>query len=479
MKTNINNSYIKFLLIVVFCLSLSSCEKYLDDTELPADRIAAVDVYDSDNTVSTVITGVFLTMNSSGPFNGSAGYSLGLYTDELRNIAANPGIEPYFKNAIQSGQSLNWGDLYKKLFTINTAIDGINNSKGNLSYKSQWLGECYFLRAYCYYYLLNYYGDVPLVLTNDYSINNKLARASQGEVYQQVIADLKQAQNLLGTDYKNGYGQTTSNRFRPNRAVATALLARIYLYTKDWANAELSATELIADPNYSLQPLGQVFLANSKETILALATNSPKAAYEYSIYNGGMPAILSPAKLPASFSVFASINAPLLSSFESGDGRFTSWIRTSTLPATGTTPATVYYFPDKYKSSANNAEYEVLIRLAELYLIRAEARAMLNKSTAVDDINAVRTRAGLLGIPSGSNQAILLAAIAKERQTELFTECGHRFFDLKRTGAIDAVMNIVAPLKPTTWASYMALFPLPPNDLLQDPNLKPNPGYLQ
>ena len=192
-----------------------------------------------------------------------------------------------------------------------------------------------------------------------------------------------------------------------------------------------------------------------------------------------MPAVLSPAKLPASFRVFACINNPLLNSFESGDGRLTNWIRSSTLPASGTAPQTVYYFPDKYKSSANNAEYEVLIRLAEIYLIRAEARAMLNKSSAAEDVNVVRSRAGLSGIPAASNQVTLLAAIAKERQTELFTEAGHRFFDLKRTGTLDAVMNVVAPLKPTTWASYMALFPIPPADLLQDPNLKPNPGYLQ
>ena len=479
MKSNINNNHIKFLLLIILCLSLGSCEKYLNDTQLPADRIAAVDVYDSDNTVSTVISGLFISMNSSAPFNGSTGYTLGLYTDELRNIAANVGIEPYFKNAVQSGQSLIWSDLYRKLFIVNTAIDGINNSKGNLAYKSQWLGECYFLRAYYYYYLINYYGDVPLALTNDYTVNNRLSRAPQAEVYQQIVADLKLAQSLLSNDYKNGYGQTTTNRFRPNKAVATALLARIYLYTRDWANAELASTQIIADPNYTLLPLSQVFLANSKETILALATNSPKATLEYAIFNGGMPAVLSPAKLPASFSVFACINSPLLNSFESGDGRLANWIRISTLPAAGTSPATVYYFPDKYKSSANNAEYEVLIRLAELYLIRAEARAMLDKGTAVDDLNAIRLRAGLTGIPSGSNRATILAAIAKERQTELFTEAGHRFFDLKRTGTLDAVMNVVAPLKPTTWASYMALFPIPPADLLQDPNLKPNPGYLQ
>lgn len=473
-------SFSKYLLAA--SITLSSCESYLDGTQLPANTIAAVDVYASDNTVSTVVTGVYLTMNTSGPFQGSAsgniGYTMGLYTDELRSLLTGNFADVFYKNAIQSGQSGNWADLYKKLFTINTAIDGISTSKGNLVYKDQWLGECYFLRAYFYYYLVNIYGAVPLALTNDYATNNRLSRAPEADVYKQIIADLKMAQSILTTEYKNGYGITTTNRFRPNKAVATAMLARVYLYAKDWANAEAQATEVINNTNYGTVPLNQVFLANSKETIWALATNSPKFTNEYAFYNNGMPATITPPQTPASSSVFVALSSNLLNTFEVGDERLNNWVRTSTVAASGTNPATVYRFPGKYKSSATNAEYQIMLRLAEQYLIRAEARAMQNKSNAVDDLNAVRLRAGLQGLPAGT-QATLLTAINKERQTELFTECGHRFFDLKRTGTIDAVMATVAPTKPTTWVSYMAYWPIPPGDLLQNPNLAPNPGYLQ
>lgn len=471
----------KYLLAI--CLTMSSCESYLDGTQLPANTIAAVDVYASDNTTSTVVTGVYLTMNNSGPFQGSAsgniGYTMGLYTDELRSLLSGNFADVFYKNAIQSGQSGNWSDLYKKIFTVNTAIDGINTSKGTLVYKNQWLGECYFLRAYFYYYLVNIYGPVPLALTNDYTINNRLPRAPEADVYKQIIADLKMAQSLLSDEYKNGYGITTTNRFRPNKAVATAMLARAYLYAKDWENAEAQATAIISNTNYSMLPLNQVFLANSKETIWALATNSPKVTYEYAFYNNGMPAIITPPQSPASSQVYVSLSNFLINAFEPGDGRFTNWVRTSTVAASGTNPATVYYFPGKFRSSATNAEYQIMLRLAEQYLIRAEARAMQNKSNAADDLNAVRLRAGLQGLPAGTQQATLLTAINKERQTELFSECGHRFFDLKRTGAIDAVMATVAPAKLTTWQPYMAYWPIPPGDLLQNPNLTPNPGYLQ
>lgn len=473
-------SFSKYLLAIT--LSLSSCESYLDGTQLPANTIAAVDVYASDNTVSTVVTGVYLTMNTSGPFQGSAsgniGYTMGLYTDELRSLLSGNFADVFYKNAIQSGQNGNWPDLYKKLFTINTAIEGISTSKGNLVNKDQWLGECYFLRAYFYYYLVNIYGAVPLALTNDYTTNNKLSRAPEADVYKQIIADLKLAQSLLSNEYKNGYGITTNNRFRPNKAVATAMLARAYLYAKDWANAEAQATEVISNTNYDIIPLNQVFLANSKETIWALATNSAKATNEYAFYNNGMPATITPPQTPGSSSVFVALSTILLNTFEAGDERLNNWVRTSTVAASGTNPAIVYRFPAKFRSSATNAEYQVMLRLAEQYLIRAEARAMQNKTNAVDDLNVVRLRAGLQGLPAGT-QATLLTAINKERQTELFTECGHRFFDLKRTGTIDAAMATVAPTKPTTWQGYMAYWPLPPGDLLQNPNLAPNPGYIQ
>lgn len=458
---------------------LSSCEKYLDGTQLPANTIAATDVYSSDNMVSTVVTGVYLTMNNSGAFAGSAnaniGYTMSLYTDELRALVSGNFADVFYKNAIQSGQSGHWSDMYKKLFTINTAIEGISTSKGKLAYKDQWLGECYFLRAYFYCYLVNIYGPVPLALTNDYAVNNRLFRAPEADVYKQIIADLKIAQSLLSNEYRNGYGINTNNRLRPNKAAATALLARAYLYAKEWANAEAQATELINNTNYDMAPLSGVFLANSKETIWALAPSSPKPAYEYAFYNNGMPATITPPQGPNSSFVYAALSNHLINAFEPGDARFTEWVRTSTV---ATNPETVYRFPAKFKSPANNAEYQVMLRLAEQYLIRAEARAMQNKSNAADDVNAVRLRAGLEELPAGS-QASLLAAIMKERQTELFTEGGHRFFDLKRTGAIDGVMAAVAPTKPTTWKSYMAYWPIPPNDLLQNPNLEPNPGYLQ
>lgn len=473
--------YTAIVMVAVAALN-SGCEKYLVNTEFPANTIDGSSVYESDYTTSAVLTSVLITMSESGPFNFTAGgnfsFTSGLYTDELKSLKVGEFPDMYYKNAIQSGESPHWSALYSKVFVINAAIEGIEESKANLVNRNQWLGEAYFLRAFSYFYLTNIYGDVPLALTTDFRKNNTLSRAPQSAVYQQIISDLKQAQTLLGDDYRDGYGAPSNNRVRPNKAVATALLARVYLYTKDWANAEAQATEVISDAKYKLVLLEQVFLTSSAETIMALAPNSPQVAPGYNFYNKGMPVEIRSTQNPASFGVFAELSEWMLNKFEANDARYSSWVRSSTVLESATAPARTYYFPNKYKSSANNAEYDVLFRLAEQYLIRAEARAMQNKDGAAADLNAVRTRAGLSNA-TATGQQELLDAITKERQTELFTEGGHRFFDLKRTGTIDAVMNIVAPTKPTTWQSYMALWPLPPSDLAQNPNLTPNPGYLK
>jgi hypothetical protein len=166
-----------------------------------------------------------------------------------------------------------------------------------------------------------------------------------------------------------------------------------------------------------------------------------------------------------------------VNAFEPGDLRLSNWVREVSL--TGGPSAVTYYFPAKYTAPAASDENEITLRLAEVYLIRAEARAQLSDITgAQSDLDMVRTRAGLSNT-TATDAAGLLDAILRERRVELFTEGASRFFDLKRTGTIDPVMTAFAPTKirVATWSHFMQLFPIPLNDLIQDPNLTPNPGY--
>jgi hypothetical protein len=324
-----------------------------------------------------------------------------------------------------------------------------------------------------YYYLVNTYGDVAMPLTSDYTVNSLLGRTPKADVYKQIVADLKEAQGLLGTNYVDFNGNPATDRARPNKAAATALLARVYLYLGDWVNAEAQASAVIANATYAIEAPANVFLANSKETIWALLPTKGMGFVlkEVEAYQ------VTPGNTPTASGVGVILSPQLLGSFEPNDARFTNWVGVST----SGTPAINYYFANKYKTKIATAVVEALnvLRLSEQYLIRAEARAQQNNlSGAISDINVVRTRATLPGTTAAS-QTDILAAVMQERRIEFFTEMGHRFFDLKRTGQLDGVMSVVSPQKGSNWASYMQYWPIPTSETLRDPNLKQTPGYQQ
>lgn len=166
-----------------------------------------------------------------------------------------------------------------------------------------------------------------------------------------------------------------------------------------------------------------------------------------------------------------SLSSELCASFEAGDQRRTHWIR----PITD--GITTWYHAYKYKqdnSSTASTEYSVMLRLAEQYLIRAEARAMQGDLIgAKEDLNIVRNTAGL-GNTTALTSAEIVDAITNERRFEFFTETGMRFFDLQRTGKLDSTLSIVK----SGWNSTDQFWPVPQSELLINPNLAPqNAGY--
>jgi len=198
-------------------------------------------------------------------------------------------------------------------------------------------------------------------------------------------------------------------------------------------SAEMQASGVINNTAlYGTSSLNQVFLKNSQEAIwqvqpVNIGWNTPDAQ----IF------ILSPASPMTGTLNPVYLSPQILAAFEPGDRRRTNWIDSVT--ANGI----IYYYPYKYKSATFNApvtEYEMILRLGEQYLIRAEARARQNNIPGAQaDLNLIRTRAGLSST-TANDQSALLAVIGHERQAELFTEWGHRWLDLKRSGEIDAVI---------------------------------------
>jgi hypothetical protein len=337
------------------------------------------------------------------------------------------------------------------------------------------------MRAFCYFYLVNLYGDVPLVLATDYKQNALLARTGKDQVYQQIISDLKDAQNLLSDKYLDGSLTAysgTPEKVRPTKWAATALLARTYLYTEKWTDAEAQATSVINNSTaFSLDTLNGVFLKNSKEAIWQL---QPIRNGVYSnTQEGAFFKLPSTGPNTTQYPVYLSNN--LLNSFEPNDQRRSKWVDSVVVSISGV--PTAFYYPSKYKIGQVNtavAEYSMVLRLAEQYLIRAEARANVagtGLGGAIADLSSIRTRAGLSVYNGPANKDSVLNAIYHERQVELFTEWGHHWLDLKRTGKVDAVMSTVTPQKGGTWETTDQLYPISSTELQRNPNLTQNSGY--
>jgi hypothetical protein len=481
----------QILLSLVIIFFAVSCKK-LVTVDAPSTSLTAVNVYNNDATAASVLTGIYAYMGSGGLYTGSNGISMsaGLSADELTLSAGafSGRNQQLYQNNLSATNNISpsyWQDYYQQLLTVNSAIEGLTASNSLTSaVRKQLLGEAYFLRAFFHFYLVNFYGNVALMTSSDWRVNAVASRRSKAEVYQQIISDLIQAENLLTNEYVMGNALTpyklgNEERIRPTKWAAAALLARVYLYYGDltsdasnYVNAEVQATLVINNNTlFLLNTLDQAFSVYNSEAIWQIQ-------YVNSSYNTeGYHFILTEEP---SYDRPTYISDFLLNSFEPSDKRKTEWINNYN---DGTT---TYYYPFKYRQQTdpNNSEYLMVLRLAEQYLIRAEARTKQNKiSNAITDLDKIRARAELplLAITDpGIAQSALLDTIFHERQVELFTEWGHRWFDLKRSGKIDAVMTNVLAVKRLgfTWNSNWQLYPLEQGEINLNPNLAPNnPGY--
>ncbi|MET1056281.1 MAG: RagB/SusD family nutrient uptake outer membrane protein [Pedobacter sp.] len=467
MKIKYNLTKVLLICIGSMGVIFTSCKKSLE-LDAPLNKIDASTAYTTDATATAAI-GALYNYGIYGIFNTwLANLSLlgGISSDELHfSYTTTPAISEFENNLITPANGTNgtfWGSAYAELLVANAAITGITASNTlTPSVKSQLLGEAKFFRAFVNFYLVNYYGGVPLT-GSDPLTSATLPRSTSAQVYASIISDLKEAQTLLPVAYVG------TLKSRINQHAVTALLARVYLYQKDYVNAEAMATAVIGSGTYTLATTNSVFVNTSTETILQFATY-----YGYSaVATSYRTAIATATTVPPNYTLTTSV----VNSFDAGDNRKINWVDS-------TVSGTKFYRINKYKlytaatAGAGN-EFNVILRLAEQYLIRAEARAQQNNlSGAASDVNVIRTRAGLanLSTTATATQTSILAAIAKERKVELFGELGHRWFDLLRTGQANTVLSVI---KPTTWnASRSVLFPIPDQQVQQNPALTQNPGY--
>ncbi|KRT15930.1 hypothetical protein ASU31_10490 [Pedobacter ginsenosidimutans] len=453
------------------------CKKLIS-IDYPVNKYTSEQVFSSTSAAVTAMTGVYANFRTM-----QKNINSGLMADEikLRQVSQS---DVYYINAVTSVDQLNqarWGQLYSSyIYSVNSIIEGITESNSIPEDKKKvLLGEAKFIRGYCYFYLVNLYGDVPLVLTTNFKTNANIKRSSKADVYNQILIDLKEAKANLSPEFlSTDLTTATTERLRPNRGAATALLARVYLYLGMWDQAETEATAVIGDnAHYELlNDLNDVFVKNNREAVWQLqpekqidgSTNTVDGQ-SFIPRDGGEPQF--------------SVSDFLMNAFENNDLRKQKWLSTITY---GNEQIPIFY---KYKIGSSNAggiqdqqEYVMVIRFAELFLIRAEARVhkglLIGANSAESDLNTIRNRAGLLNTTANSSET-MLDAIFHERQVELFTEGEQRWLDLKRSGKINEIMTSICQAKGGNWLSYKALMPIPSSEFLLNPSLRghQNPGY--
>lgn len=460
------------VVLPILCIG-AGCKKLVSIVPPQNDATTAT-VFSTDALAVAAVAGIYSNLINNGyVFSANASTIMGgLSSDELEFFdRTDVSAIQLQNNTLLSNNSYVysaiWAPCYSTIYGCNAVIEGLNEYSGvDDSTKTELLGEVRFIRALAYFYATNFFGKIPLVLSTNWQVTRTYSNSPTQAIYQQIISDLLFAQQVLPTDYSVANGERT----RANKWAATALLARVHLYQSDWADAFTQANAVIGNSQYAIiDSLDQVFNANSPEAIFQLqpATNSTDYTPE------GVFLVPDPPLAP-----YATLTPGLLNAFEQGDNRRNEWV--DSIYFNGT----MYYTPFKYNIGRLQAQFNVpfpqyymVLRLAEQYLIRAEAEANgagNGLSAAILDLDVIRNRAGLDSLSDGLSQSQVLQAIVQERRIELFAEWGHRWFDLKRTGDATTVLSAE---KNISVDGNALLYPIPQLELIADPSLQQNPGY--
>lgn len=470
-----NRIVLPFMIVLLFMLPFVGCRKIINIQ--PITEVDGSMLYADDQTAVSAVVGLenrFMT--SISMFNGHLSRYLSLYGDDLKRISKLASDSLFYNHLLSADNEQVaefWNSGYSYIYHCNAILSSLKHSgKITSATKKQLEGETKFIRSLVYFHMVNLFDSIPLVLVTDPHVTRQLSRAAPAAIYAQLVEDLKDAQTLLSDAYPDN-PLLFAPRTRVNKGAAAALLAKVYLYMHDYTHAVAQSTWVIDCGQYVLEAdLNKVFLKNSTETIFALHPS----INNYNTAEGRLFGVH-----PTTFKAAFEITSALWNSFEAADQRAVKWITSVTMSGKK------YKIPYKYKvyEAAAITEYNVLFRLAEMYLIRAEANAALGRPIeAIHDLNTIRTRAHATLLLSSLTGASLKDTIEAENRREYFTESGHRWLDLRRWKSNNAgaphkrrADDVMEEINPQHWASYKIHFPIPGDELLKSKFLTQNPGY--
>lgn len=444
-----------YISIFTILFTFVSCNDLLNPT--PVDRIIDDQVLTDANSARVVLTSAYRDLANLGAPKIIAG---DLTADNLIHngtFTLYREISSKDMSASNGSSSALWGVIYSMSYIASFLYEGLPEIDISQLEFNELTATASFLRAYAYFVGAYTFGGIPIVTSTIVEDNRQIPRATFEETLDFVESELLYALDKLPEESFNS-GEVTNGAVK-------ALLARFYLYKENWSDAEKYATDVIEGNGTKEYILEEDFenavVDFSTESILEIvysANDNPGTSTSFSINNlfVGRREII-----PSSEMVLALQN-------DGGDRQVIIEFDGTNARGSDNGWTIVRYGP------FDNIQ---LFRLAEMYIIRAEARTQQNKISGVNsaesDINVIRERAGVPLI-QGSSQNQMLLVIENERRMELCFE-GHRWYDLIRTGRAKTVMDEFT----SNWTDKDELWPIPLREITNNPSLKDaqNPGY--
>lgn len=458
---------------------VSSCEDELDIRS--EDDVSPEIALSTPTTIEGLINGLYSQAQAADAFNGTPQVTAEFQADNAAFLGSFPTLRAILDYDTQADNT----SINAIWFQNSDVIEASNFIINNLpevelvdlseDVKNQYIGEARFLRALTMFNMSKYFGQpyqfadgeslsIPIILEDfrGEGVEDFLGpRNTLNEVYAQIADDLDFAMANL----PESYASNAETRGRATSGAAKALLARLELYRENYTLAAELATEVIDSPLYTLAT-GYDFYGSAltSEDIFAIINSAidGQGAIGYSDLTN--PAPEGRGDAPFSDNLIAAYEE------EAGDLRFSELTQIGT-DASGDTTAV---FTTKFDEAAGNSDNARVIRITEMYLIRAEANLQAGTTigaTPLSDINTLRNRAGLDDLA-----AVTIDDILRERRKELAFEEGHRRIDLlrnERSLRREGMENVAQ----SEFGAPLTIFPIPTRELDLNPALEQNPGY--
>jgi len=436
-----------YIILLILGFGLSSCEEYLQQE--PVDQIGDANVVEDLASLEALILGAYSSLQTTGQYSELIIFMPGILSDEIVFTGTFPTKQDMSVNNVTAENVTMrgvWSAPYTSIFIANTVIErAANATDATQAEIDERVAEAKFIKALGHLNLVQLWGDIPYADVSDVNVTSVLPRESKSVVYANIITLLTEAIPNLPDRSINGVNRAT-------QAAAQALLARAYLWSGDLVNAGAQANLVISNSDYGLDP--------NYANIFDQTSSTPEVIFSMfaSVQDGNnLGFFAQPVSAGGRYDY--SPNPTLLAAMDPADTRANLIVPN---PDAGAILVT-----NKYTDATNGTDQPAVLRLAEMYLIRAEA------NSDVADLNVIADRAtGNASFYASYSQANML----QERMFELAFE-GHRWFDIIRTGQADAIMSAVKPL---SWNSTDVLLPIPQRELDQNPTLTSadqNPGY--